>query len=637
MLRPLPMKHVRLLVLTEDLPQASLTLAETESFHADIRPPDEARLSGAPGRGYRETYQQARSRLEKIGKLVPLEPDPEIREVRVVPEPELARLNDWLGKIWNECSRYEEQFRALDDEERLVREQQAALANFAELNIDLGLLRSKTRFLDFYIGIVPRENLRQLEGAVGLADHLLHVYMFRGNHAHVVIAGPAGTQEAQLKSVLAAAGFQTLPIPPELNRQPEVIREELTRRRAGIEQERVALHQRLAEWSGAFTKRLNDAQQVLLLAEPFVTLDPSIRSAGYLATLSGWVPARSVASLEARLRQSLAHPFALDSRNPLPAERPLVPTVPVRNRFLQPFGFLVKQYGIPQYGEVDPTPLFAVTFLLMFGTMFGDVGQGAVIAGLAWYFREKLGRLYLFGVLAGASSIVFGFLFGSIFGYEHLLPALWMSPLHDPILMLKLALGWGVIFLTLACLLAIYNRAVIGNWSGAVFGHHGLVNLIFYLALVWGGVRLATIGDFGTWPALLVIGALALLAVHGWRHLDVPVGEKVLVVFIETLETIIGYLSNTLSFLRVAAFSLNHVALAIAVFTLAGMMDTFGHVVTIILGNVFMIVLEGGIVLIQVLRLEFYEGFARYFSGDGHEFTPLRLRRAEKPRVADSG
>jgi V/A-type H+-transporting ATPase subunit I len=304
---------------------------------------------------------------------------------------------------------------------------------------------------------------------------------------------------------------------------------------------------------------------------------------------------------------------------------------------LQPFGFLVKQYGIPQYGEVDPTPLFAVTFLLMFGTMFGDVGQGAVIAGLAWYFREKLGRLYLFGVLAGVSSVLFGFLFGSIFGYEHLLPALWMSPLHDPILMLKLALGWGVIFLTLACLLAIYNRAVIGNWSGAVLGHHGVVNLVFYLALVWGGVRLATVGDFGTWPALLVAGALVVLAVHGWRHLDAPAGEKALVVFIETLETIIGYLSNTLSFLRVAAFSLNHVALAIAVFTLAGMMDTFGHIVTIILGNVFMIVLEGGIVLIQVLRLEFYEGFARYFSGDGHEFTPLRLRRVEKPRVADSG
>jgi V/A-type H+/Na+-transporting ATPase subunit I len=423
MLRPLPMKHVRLLVLTEDLPQASLTLAEIESFHADTRPPTESRLAGTPGREYRELFQQARSRLDKIGKLIPTERDPDLAEIRVVPGDELSKLNEWLGKVWNECSRYEEELHTLDEEERLVREQEAALANFADLNIDLGLLRSKTRFLNFYVGIVPRENIRQLEGALGLAEHLLYTYMVSGDQAHVVIVGPAGTKEGQLGSVLSAAGFQHLPIPPELNREPGVIREELARRREGIEQERAALHKRLSEWSATFIGRLEQAQQVLLLAEPFVTLDPSIRSAGYLATLSGWVPARAVADLEARLRAALAHPFAVESRKPLPEERPLVPTVPVKSRLLQPFSLIVRQYGIPQYGEVDPTPLFAVTFLLMFGTMFGDVGQGAVIAGLAWYFRRKLGRLALFGIMAGISSVIFGFIFGSIFGDEHILPA----------------------------------------------------------------------------------------------------------------------------------------------------------------------------------------------------------------------
>ncbi len=636
MLRPTPMKLVRLLVLTEDLPQASLTLAKAESFHADTRPPEETRLSNAPGRSYRELFQQARARLDKIGKLIPLPEDQGIEQVRVIPQPELQQVNDWLGKIWNECSRYEEQFRALDDEERLTKEQEAALANFANLNIDLGLLRSKTRFLDIHVGIVPRENVRQLEGAAGLAGHMLFVYMVSGGGAHVVLVGPAGEKKSQLTSVLASAGFQNLPIPPELNDQPEVMREELAKRRMGVEMERAALHKRLSEWSATFIQRLRDTRELLLLAEPFVTLDPSIRSAGHLAYLAGWVPAREVPRLERRLQESLALPFELQSRDPRPDERTLVPTVPVRSRLLEPFSMLVRQYGIPQYGEVDPTALFAVTFLLMFGSMFGDVGQGAVIVGLAWYLREKLGRFYLFGVMAGLSSMLFGFLFGSIFGYEHLLPALWMSPLHDPILMLTIALGWGVLFLALACSLAIYNRLVVKNWSGALFGHHGFVNLVFYLSLIWGGLNLGNGQGFGTIPLLLVAATLGLLAWHSWQHLDAPTGEKVLVVFIETLETIIGYVSNTLSFLRVAAFSLNHVALAIAVFTLADMMGAFGHVVTIILGNVFMIVLEGGIVMIQVLRLEFYEGFARYFSGDGHEFAPLKLRHAPKEQEASS-
>jgi V/A-type H+-transporting ATPase subunit I len=627
MLQPLPMKHVRLLVLTEDLPRASLTLAQEESFHADTRSPEEARLSDVPGRIYRERFQQARSRLDKIEKLIPLAEEAGVKDVRVIHEPELVQTTDWLGEIWSESSRYEEQLRRLDDDERLVKEQEAALANFADLNIDLGMLRGKRRFLDFYVGIVPRENVRQLEGALGLAQHLLYVYMVNGEQAHVVIVGPKGGEETKLSPVLTAAGFQNLPIPTELTSAPDKLRKEFTARRKEIGEERGALQQKLSQWAETIRDRLQEAQWLLLLAEPFVILDPSIRSTGDLAYLAGWVPARSVEALESELRRTLAKPFAMESRNPRRDERPLVPSVPVRSRLLAPFDLLVKQYGIPQYGEIDPAPLFAVTFLLMFGMMFGDVGHGAVIAVASWMAREKLPRFYLFGVFAGASSMVFGLLFGSVFGYEHILPALWMSPLHDPILMLKVALGWGVGFIIVACLLGIYNRVATGNPVGAVFEHHGAINLLFYLGFLVGGYGLARTGSFGLVPALVVVLSLLTLAVFQWRHLTAPTGEKLLIVAIETLDTVIVYLSNTLSFLRVSAFSLNHVALSIAVFTLAGMMGTMGHWITVVLGNVFILVLEGGIVMIQVMRLEYYEGFSRYFSGDGHEFTPLRLRR----------
>ncbi|WP_295457359.1 V-type ATPase 116kDa subunit family protein [uncultured Thiodictyon sp.] len=627
MLRPRLMKHVRLLVLTEDLPQASLALAQTENFHPDPRTPAAAALVGLPARDYCETYHQAHARLDKIAKLIPLEEYPALAQVRVVPHQELTDLNGWLGEAWQEASSYEEQLRRLDDQERLIREQAAALVNFQHLDIDLKMLRNKTRFLDFYVGIVPRENLLRLEGAVGLAAHLLHVYMQRGEQSHVVIVGPTGERETQLTAVLAAAGFQPLAIPAELDEQPEQLSQTLETRQAQVRTDRESLHERLTQWFDPLRGRLLEARRTLLLAEPLVTLDPSIRSSGHLAHLAGWVPAHALPALSERLTGTLTRPFELQARDPLPAERALVPTVPVKNWLLTPFALLVKQYGIPEYGEVDPTPWFAVTYLAMFGAMFGDVGQGAVIAGLAWAFRTRLGDLWRFGLLAGLSSVAFGLVYGSVFGYDHALPALWMSPIHDPILMLELALGYGVIFLTIACLLAIYNRLAIGNRWGAVFGHHGMVNLLFYLALVWGGLNLARGTAFGTAPLLLVVGALAALAWFSWQHLAAPLGEKILVVFIETLETVIGYVSNTLSFLRVAAFSINHVALSIAVFTLAGMMGDFGHLITVILGNVFVLVLEGGIVMIQVMRLQYYEGFSRYFAGEGHEFTPLRLRR----------
>jgi V/A-type H+-transporting ATPase subunit I len=104
-------------------------------------------------------------------------------------------------------------------------------------------------------------------------------------------------------------------------------------------------------------------------------------------------------------------------------------------------------------------------------------------------------------------------------------------------------------------------------------------------------------------------------------------GERLIIVLVETLEAIMGNVSNTLSFLRVAAFSLNHVALMLAVFALANMMDTVGYWTMVVFGNVFVIVLEGAIVTIQTLRLEYFEGFSRFYSGDGREFRPLSLER----------
>ena len=625
------MKHVRILVLREDLPQASLTLADTESFHPDPRQPQEQQLTPLQDCRYQKEFQQARSRLDKIAQVVPV-PEPDLSDIRVVGLNELTETNAWLGEAWNFCLEHQEGFRELEEAERLLDEEEAALANFAELHVDLGMLRTKTRFLDFHIGVVPRENIDRLRGALGLAGHLLFTYMERGENAHVVIVGPTGEKASELGSVLTNAGFQAIPLPQGLDDSPEAIRAEQRARRERIERERADLTEEVETCAVDMRERLARAATVLVLAEPFVSLDPAIRSAGHLACIAGWVPAKAVDDLEQRLGKTLPNAFSLESRKPRADERPLVPSVPVKHRLLQPFALLVKQYGTPRYGEIDPTFLFTITFLLMFGTMFGDVGHGAVLALLAWIFRKPLGRFYLYGVLAGLSSVVFGFLFGSVFGYKELLPALWMSPLYDPILMLQLALGWGVFFITLACGLTIYNRFAIKEPMAAVFGAHGVVNLLFYLGLVWGGVSIALTGSFGLIQAGLVIASLLALAVYNWFHLDAPIGEKILVVLIETLETVLGYISNTLSFLRVAAFSINHVALMIAVLTLAGMMGAVGHVLMVIFGNIFVMVLEGVIVTIQVMRLQYYEGFSRYFSGDGREFSPLRLRR--RPRAA---
>jgi V/A-type H+-transporting ATPase subunit I len=214
-----------------------------------------------------------------------------------------------------------------------------------------------------------------------------------------------------------------------------------------------------------------------------------------------------------------------------------------------------------------------------------------------------------------------------VFGFEDLFHPLWLAPLSDPTRMLMVALYWGIGFLLGAILLRIYNRLIEGDRVAALFDSNGLTTLTFYCGMVWGGFNLGGTGSFGTAAAVLTGVSLLAIMFYKWEEAHASIGEKIVIVLVETLETVVGNISNTLSFLRVAAFSLNHVALMLAVFALANMMDTFGYWMMVVFGNIFILVLEGAIVTIQVLRLEYFEGFSRFYSGDGREFRPLLLNR----------
>ncbi|MES9964259.1 MAG: V-type ATPase 116kDa subunit family protein [Candidatus Sedimenticola sp. 20ELBAFRAG] len=625
MIKPLPMKHVLLQVMTDDLPRVSLALADLGLFSPDHRPFEEENFPIIPGEHYRELFHQASSRLEKIRKNIPLTGQPELEEIHVVNEQELERYNNWLGTVWERCSEFEETFRELTSEERMIDQLDQALDNFTALNIDLSLIHGDKHFLDIHLGMVPRENIPQLTDAVSLAGYMLFVYMKHGDNRHVIILGPKGTQEKEIVSVLDTAGFRPLPVPAELQDEPEKVRQDLHERKQNVLKERAHQQAEMAACGDELRVELETAQRILIMAEPFVTLETAARSSGRLTVISGWIPARAIKRTRKALTKELANPFCLEERDPLKEERHLVPSYLPTGRMTSPFHTLVKQYGIPRYGEVDPTILFSITFVAMFGMMFGDIGHGVTIMLVAFLARKKLKSFTLLGISAGASASLFGVLYGSIFGYEELFHAVWIPPLSDPLYMLTAALLWGIGFLTMITLISIHNRLIEGDISRAIFDTNGLVSILLYLSVLGGVYSLYSTGRFGIPAAILSVGSLLALLAYKLIETHAPPGERMLVAFIETFETLTGYISNTLSFLRVAAFSLNHVALAIAVFTLADMMDTTGHWLTVIGGNIFILVLEGAIVTIQVLRLEYYEGFSRFFSGDGLEFKPLKL------------
>jgi len=626
--QPLPMQRIHLQVMREDASRAALALAELGIFHPEPTGRWEERLPEQPGARYREVYREAQGRFDKLWGLLgdareDLPPDGPPREV---PIEELVALNMKLGRWWHEVSALEEQTHRLEDERHAKLQLLASLERFGQLDIDLSRLQERRRFLDLHLGTVPLANLRRLRESLGLSQYLVQSFREVADLAHVVVVGPSAEERDEVRGLLAAAGFVATPIPKEFRDRPETVHKELDARLATITDELKAVEGQIKAFAQVHRDELLQAWRALTWAAPLAFLSPTLRAMGGLALIHGWMPKDRVREADQALHRYLKNPYVLESRDPQPEERWEVPSA-LRHRFiLRPFATLVKNYGIPRYGEVDPTLLFAVTFIAMFGMMFGDIGHGLTIALGGWLLRGKLKSFTPFVMAAGVASTLFGWMYGSIFGFEEIVEPLWISPLSDPMLMLMVALYWGIGFIVVATMLTIRNRLVERRWGEALFDGKGLAGLALYL----GGLesaRAATLGRFGMGEALAMAIPLLVILTYGWNRSSSRGGEKLLVVGIEGFETVMGFIANTLSFLRVAAFSLNHVALAVAVFTLAEMMGSTGHWVTVVLGNLFILVLEGGIVAIQVLRLEYYEGFSRFFQGDGKEFKPLVLGR----------
>lgn len=335
-------------------------------------------------------------------------------------------------------------------------------------------------------------------------------------------------------------------------------------------------------------------------------------------------------------------------------------TAPTKLRngwFSQPFEMFVEMYGLPAYSDFDPTPFVAVTYSLLFGIMFGDLGQGLLLVAagaLLWRWKKmNIGRVIN---RVGIFSCVFGTFYGSVFGFEHLLDPLYrlfglpgkplevMAPeMTNVILLSTVALGMFLICVSIG--MDIYVGLRRRDFARAFFSANGVAGFVFYTAVLCGAANLFITGKNLFSPAY-VIGLIVLpLAVvlfkdpmgrlaHGMTMQDAKPedgwGAYVTEGVFELIEVVLSFFSNTMSFLRVGGFVLSHAGMMAVVFALSEMVGGAGSPVVLVVGNLFVIGLEGLIVGIQVLRLEFYELFSRYFDGDGRAFCPISIGSIEQ-------
>lgn len=459
--------------------------------------------------------------------------------------------------------------------------------------------------------------------------------------------------EAVVDNIFLSLYFERIRIPEYVHGTPKNAIENIT---AEYEKEK----KELAETTSAIKALVESSTEEFLkfyskvkfLAESFDLrkyIAVSTEGNGNIFYMVGFIPKKDVKRFEERFA-----PLTDVVINILPGNadsRFTPPTKLVNSYFARPFEMFVTMYGTPSPKDVDPTPFVAITYTLLFGIMFGDLGQGlliALIGSIVWRkMGQPLGRIM---ERIGISSALFGCLYGSVFGYEHLLDPFYINVLglpHKPVevmdgeainVILLLAVATGAMIILISILINIVQGIRQKNIERALLDANGIAGLMMYGSVLFGVVLKMFLGIDVFTPIyivlLIVIPALLIFFKEPIAHRlhkskkHAPEGEEggnMAENIFELFEIFLSFATNTMSFLRVGGFVLSHAGMMMVVSTLSEMVGSGASPAIVIFGNLFVICLEGMIVGIQVLRLEFYEMFSRFFSGDGVPFEPVQI------------
>lgn len=520
-------------------------------------------------------------------------------------------------------------------------------------------------FLSIRIGKIPAENINALKESLGSEAVIISL----GNDTSRIMAVSSKKGRFSLDTELKGFGFVNMEIPHDFKGIPEdaltslrLKRDEAQRTLAVLEEEK----RNFAETHEASLKRLLASFSV---AYQVFDIKNSLESTALVYRLAGWIPSDEVSVFMSELDQMTEGRIAI--REYLPMEVPSVISgkeqVPVKlkhGKFVSSFERLIFSYGSPFYGTIDPTPFVAVFFTVLFGIMFGDCGQGLVflLVGILMAAKKiKVGGWNKFAPIfmaIGCSSAVMGLITGEFFTNETLLKpfALWVTGLFGtpraPILKvmpsaspnsIKIVFGIfgvtiaiGFIINTVGLIINIINKILQKKWGSALFGKIGLAGALFFWYVVAFAIRIAAFKHSPTLCDWIVIGGTLFFAAFGEPFerlldgkrpiLENGVGAMVIGGIVELIEVVSTYLSNSISFVRVGAFALAHAVLGFIISMMAEKCGMIGGIFVLIAGNAIVIVLEGMIVAIQVIRLQYYEFFSKFFSETGSEFRPLQFR-----------
>ena len=660
---PKAMTEIELIVPAKDLLAVTKVLGSYGVFHqTDSNYPGVASGSSSTWQETAASYAAFERRIQVAMQGLSIdEGQPPAAEFEAMIE--IEKIRPTLESIEGDIKKVGDQ---LSGEKKRLEQLESALRQLepvAEVDLDVRTFRN-SRYVHSTLGLIPAANVDRLKTSLA---HVPYVFLTLRPDSEKPVVWLVGTQSNSdiLERATRSAYLNPLVLPEEYQGTPEKIIQSLHQAIEEAQHNIAGAKASLVKLAETYQQQLRNllwqVHTSRVLADAIVRYGQLRHT--YVAT--GWVPAEDLEGLTARLRTASKEILIEALPTSRQGENLQVPVALSTNRFLRPFQMLVNTYARPQYGELDPTILMAFTFPLLYGAMFGDLGQGLVLLVLGLLIHNKvfakgMQSLGLLIAYCGASAVVFGSLYGSIFGFEgqsidkylhfHFEPV-WMSPIENILSILSLAIDAGIILLLCAFLLSIFNSIRSKDWAHLIFGHTGLVALALYISFLaflgffLGSTALApkiavaiykpltfvpTLFCLGLFGFLVMFSGFFRNMVEGHRPLIEGKGIGGFVVFffqsfMDIFETAISMLSNTLSFVRVGAFAVAHAGLSLAIFSLAGTEPNLKFWIVILIGNIIIVGLEGLIVGIQTMRLHYYELFGKFFTGGGMRFEPLKV------------
>lgn len=580
--------------------------------------------------------------LNKGHELMNLIKNPEKVQIEKIKIPSaekfIEKIEDELADVRDNISELNEKIQALDTDYSI-------LAPFKTLNYTLKGIYDM-EFFKYRFGKIPRTNFDKFESYLDPDINAIFIStLIESEYVYGVFFAPTEYFD-EVEKDFRNIHFDDIAIPRKYKDFPNSECINIAKKKAEIEEEIKSLEAQINEIIEKNKVRLVSAIRRIETAYSnfdvrklaAVTRDSGVT----FQVLCGWMTTKEAKKLQKETDNDV-NVVCIVSEDV--TDHKTEPPTKLKNfKLIRPFEMFVRMYGLPAYNEFDPTLFLTITYAFIFGIMFGDLGQGLclVIGGAILY---KVKKMDLAGIVcaAGVFSCIFGAIFGSFFGFEF--DSL-ISPLHSMIKLpflgeinwvLVAAFLFGSFVILTTMILNIANAVKQRNLGKALFGPNAVTGFIFYASII-GVIFLYMTGNPlpGT-LLLIVMFVIPLILIFleeplknilkKKKPIEESAGIFAATAFFEVFDYLLTYLSNALSFLRIGVFAISHAAMMQVVMTLAGA-ENGGtpNILVVIIGNIIVLAMEGLVVGIQVLRLEYYEIFGRFYEGSGREFIPYRKK-----------